>query len=382
MIKLKRFFVLLLFFCEFFFLSAHSIRSSAHNFSIDLPEGFKLLNSNNIDRFLFSNSIAPCELQISLDAKKRFISTEKASENIFNQLKASHKDMKFLWCEKQAQLSTCQFSFDVPYSGWVLVLELPESWLTLTAYCKTKDATRCEPMIFSAFDSIYTSQGSSFVPGPITTCLYKRNNPVHESINFNGEKITFFIDKIDMEASNAVVEREFKLLTLYRATPNVLEAWKRYYRNIYRDSWKRLQSFSFAIKNALNKKGVLNDKSEITKIFLKHIQAFSYVRNKNTSDFVDLVMAAVHCLGDCDTRALLMSVVLAQLGVDSVLFVSPEYSHAVSGFNVPGKGARMRVGTIAYLIAETTAKVDLGQIAADIADPTKWFAVELYTLPY
>lgn len=363
------------------FLFGETISFSGYNVMIDLPEGFKLLNSNNKDRFLFSSSILPCEIQVALDPKFRYPTTNTAGENIFRQLKASHKDMHFLWCEKTAQFSTMEFYANADYFGWVLVLQLQNGWVTLTAYSKKADAKICEPLLISALDSIYTSTGSFYVPGPITSCLYKRQNPIQKVQNILGQKVKFFVDAVDVEANKSVVDREFQLLTSYLSTEYAVSAWKRYYQNIFRDAWKRLSSFSFEIKNILLEEGVLENKNLIVKKLLKTIQQFTYVRDHYGSDFVDLVTATINGIGDCDTRCLLLALVLSQLGIDSVLFVSPEYSHSVLGVQIFGSGAKMQVDGTNYLIAETTANVELGKIAADLADPAKWFSVKLYGYP-
>jgi hypothetical protein len=79
-----------------------------------------------------------------------------------------------------------------------------------------------------------------------------------------------------------------------------------------------------------------------------------------------------------------LGILLNQMNLDTTLFISPEYSHALAGFDIEGMGARMKTdlsgaivgtGSEGYLIGETTAPVPPGQIAEDMADPGKWFAV-------
>ncbi|MEL3908128.1 MAG: hypothetical protein P1P64_03840 [Treponemataceae bacterium] len=376
----KMFFASFLFFLSFEFF-AEPINFQSYNFIIDLPEGFYLADSNQKDRYLFSSTILPCELQISFDVKSRFKTIKNAAESIFSQLKAGHKEIEFFWCEKKALFSTMDFGQNFEYTGSVLVLELKDVWLTLTAYSKASDATLCEPMLISAFDSVFTTSGSFYVPGPITSCLFKRETNVAKTINFHDESLNFFVDKLDAQANKSVIDREFKLLTHYLNTQYVISAWERYYRNIFRDAWQRLESFSFAVKNYLYSKNLLADKIAVSKTLMSYTQKFTYHRDPQGSDFVNLVSAVEDGIGDCDTRSLLLNIVLAQLGIKSVSFISPEFSHAICGIAVDGKGAKFLYAGENYLLAETTAKVGLGQIAADHADSSKWFAVEFYNLP-
>ncbi len=72
-----------------------------------------------------------------------------------------------------------------------------------------------------------------------------------------------------------------------------------------------------------------------------------------------------------------MAIVLEGLGIDCVLMLSREYSHAMLAVDVPGGGQRFPFNGREYLVAETTAKVGLGMIDAEQADFTKWLGVDL-----
>jgi len=146
---------------------------------------------------------------------------------------------------------------------------------------------------------------------------------------------------------------------------------------IARDGWSRLAKASFNIGTRLPA-----DSAELSARLLAWTQSFSYERKLDGSDFISLPGAFASRTGDCDSRALLLVTVLNELGVDAILLVSPEYSHALAAIDCPGKGARYAFGGKEYLIADTTAKVDIGLIAGDMADPSKWFAVSFYAFPH
>ena len=73
---------------------------------------------------------------------------------------------------------------------------------------------------------------------------------------------------------------------------------------------------------------------------------------------------------------MLMCVLLNNMGIDSVLFVSREYSHAIYGADVNAWGAKIKIGEKEYLLGETTA-VDIapGLIAKEYSDTYKWIPV-------
>ena len=72
---------------------------------------------------------------------------------------------------------------------------------------------------------------------------------------------------------------------------------------------------------------------------------------------------------------------MEQLGVKGILMVSAPYSHAMAALDLPGSGARFPFDNTNWMVAEMTAKVNLGMIAQDMADPTQWIGVDLWGKP-
>ncbi|PIE98533.1 MAG: hypothetical protein CR988_02800 [Treponema sp.] len=385
--KHKRVKVILLFFFLVINLNAEFFTSSEWGYSLDLPEGFALFENKEDSRFLLKNNVANVELQIFLDSDDSLKNTARISKKIFKQLNAEHKDIDFLWCGKPAMLSTLSFhsgnygGVRRIYSGWLLILKLDRGWITLVTYVPELKSKEFEPMMISILDSVFTGGQSYYSPGPVTSALYPKTGSIKVKQKFNGRDISFFYDKSDMEANQSVVDREFQLLTMYIGTDMAIEAWKRYYRNIYRDAWRRLESLSFSLKAFLSLGESISDSFSIASKLLTHLQNFTYLRNPAGSDFINLPECYIKSTGDCDARSVLMCVILQQMGIDCVLAVSPEFSHAMAAINCKGTGAVFSYSGKKYLVAETTAKIKLGQIASDLADPSKWFITEFYGLP-
>ena len=80
---------------------------------------------------------------------------------------------------------------------------------------------------------------------------------------------------------------------------------------------------------------------------------------------------------DCDSRAMLLAALMANMNCKPCIFVSQEYSHAVFGLKINMKGAKIRLEGTDYLLSETTARVNPGLIAKDMNDTNKWIGVEL-----
>ena len=70
-------------------------------------------------------------------------------------------------------------------------------------------------------------------------------------------------------------------------------------------------------------------------------------------------------------------ILLHHLGVDAIIMASDRYAHAMAAVDTFGPGARFEFEGRQWLVAEMTAEVALGQIAADVADPAGWIGVRL-----
>ena len=125
-----------------------------------------------------------------------------------------------------------------------------------------------------------------------------------------------------------------------------------------------------------------NMRYEINKMILNWVQSFSYGREKdiNGSDFSPIPQILQGAVSDCDSRSILACAMLNQIGIESVLFISREYSHAIYGANVknvyPAENARINIGEKSFLLCETTKKsLNPGLISKDMSDENKWISV-------
>ena len=74
---------------------------------------------------------------------------------------------------------------------------------------------------------------------------------------------------------------------------------------------------------------------------------------------------------------MVMSLILERRGIPSILMLSKDYSHAMAAVDVPGGGQRFTFDDKDWLVAETTAHVGIGLVAANQADWKKWLGVRL-----
>jgi hypothetical protein len=222
----------------------------------------------------------------------------------------------------------------------------------------------------SALDSVAPSDAEARRPGPITEFSFPRGEKIEIAVK--GTAFSALFRENDAEAAQSLVDREFTLLRQYENAPNWQQAWIRYYRAIYRDSWDRIANALFRLEREWN---VRTDDRAFAEKALAFVQGFNYERDLEGSDFVNLVTAISEGRGDCDSRSMLWAMILEQADIPAAMMVSRNHSHAMGLADIPGSGARFETGGKKWLVAETTDKVGIGLISAGKSDIASWLGV-------
>src|SRR5574344_289988 len=378
-------------------LCAEMVTDSDYGWSLDLPEGFAVADQTEDGMsYLFQHDRMPVFLAVKLHEKGTYDAAEKAVTDTVAKLPsgACTGTSSFTWRNQDCAICTFTMSLDdakkgnTPYQGWAVSAQLPltAANIVLLCYADQKIENDCEQFIMSVLNSLAVDRGSYFEPGIIASYAYPQTERKNITLEINGHNIQTQLGKDDVEASEFAVNCEYAVLTLYANNDKWQEAWQRYYRAVFRDSYGRLRQASFDIHNALSQDAQqLNPQAPdegMAQLLLAWTQGFSYAREKNQAAFTSLPAALTGTGSDCDSRSLLLCALLENMGTKTALFVSREYSHAVFGADVQeadkSQNARMAAGGASFLLGETTAKgVKMGQIARDMSDPKKWIPVEL-----
>jgi hypothetical protein len=376
-------------------LIAEPFTSPSWGFKIDLPESYIYSDGDGRDRFSFTSAegaffdlvIYPgggyeSPQALAEDIRRRLGSRGDVDTFVYRSRKAAVLELSFVPAGGQPGKGAAQY-----YSGWGFFTELespegrPPPLLAALAY---GPAGQGKTPALSALDSIAPAASDELAPGPMTEYAFPRKNA--RRVNLANTSAAAQIDETDAEAAQSVTDREFELLSAYAGGPKWKEAWIRFYRIIYRDAWDRLADAAFALERKWNQEAsisagrLLNGKKtgpepEIAARALNWVQSFAYERDFLGSDFVNPVSAAVEGRGDCDSRALLWAVILGHANIRAGIMVSREYSHAMGLADIDGAGARFEAGGVKWLVAETTAQVSPGLIAAGKSDPAKWIGI-------
>ena len=369
-------------------LFAETVSDSVYNYSLDIPEGFTLNDvSDDQMSYHFIHPNYPVQFIIKIYDNPSFTSSKMVLGTALKKLNAAMEIDTFAWNNSpDCAISDFSMTLDAKYSGWAICapLQKANAYVTVIAYSTAETRQSCNPFIMSILNSLCTDEHYYSFPGIIATYAYPMEGKKNISLNIGGNTIATYIDNSDIDAAQFVLEMEYSVLLLYAKHNLWKEAWQRYYRMVYRDSYGRLAQVSYDVISQLyplcEKSNPSNPDLTYAQTILSWVQNFQYKRDneKSTStDFTNLPAVLCGKGNDCDSRSMLVCVLLRAAGLESFMLVSREYSHAMVTFENQAPGQKYEVeGTgREFLMGETTAKVTWGTIAQDHADRSKWIPV-------
>ena len=360
-------------------VGADRLQSPTWGFSLDLPPGYVYVDGNAFDRFSFDG---PSESKFDLAVYDgTYGGVGEMMEDVGRRIGNSGDVELFEYGGREAALMELGFG---GFEGLALALELggdgPSAPLLVALAYAPAGTENVDLLNGSALNSIAPTFADTRRPGPIVDFAFPRGNPVRVPLA-GGMGLYATVRENDAQAAQWLVDNEFLVLSLYQTSEHWREAWIRFYRAIYRDSLDRISDAAFRIERRLRDEVAAagHGPGEAERAFagmaLSMVQGFDYERDLDGSDFVNLVSAVTEGRGDCDSRAMLWAAILAQANIPAAIMVSRQYSHAMGLADVPGVGARFESGGVKWLVAETTADVDIGLIAQDKSETDQWLGV-------
>jgi hypothetical protein len=367
-------------------LAAREYRSEKYGYFFDPPEGFAALDQHNgDDRVALADESGVVNFNIFAYAGSRYANSGALMADIVAKLKATGDRESFRYAGAQASIGLLDFSIDgKPNKGYAFALagasERDPDYLVL-AYCGRDAFDVYSDVLASAVDSFSPSARHRLLPGPVSQCFdaYPSASRERASVKFLGSELSFICPKEAIASSQALIEQEYRVLKRYEKSPLWFEAWARYYRMIYRDSFARLKGLAFEMGRVMDR--LEYGPEETASALLDWLQQFKYVRGESGSDFLSPLSVLKRGAGDCDSLGLVYAILLHHLNIDAVLMLSAAHSHAMVGVDVKGEGARYPFMEKSWLVAELTDRIAIGLIDRDMADPKDWGAVRFCAIP-
>jgi hypothetical protein len=352
----------------------------------DMPSGFTAGDGDGKTRFAYFDANDGMEFDIRIYEPGRYATAEAMAEDILGQIGARGDTSSFTYQGRRAVISSIDFAMGgSAHKGYAVFIAgtattslaaARESGYALIASSEASRFDAYSELIISCLDSFSIDRAARRFPGPVSQFLLPwpvaRNE--RKAVALPSGTVSLPWSTEEEKHARSVAEREYRIMALYLQSETLWQdAWARYYRMVYKESAARLDSFTEAFAASLP----VYDPTESARRVLAWVQGFLYERDFAGTDFVPPLTAGFEKRGDCDARAMVMAIILEGRGIDSVLMVSREYSHAMLAVDVPGGGQRFTFGGKAYLVAETTATVGIGMMDASQTDVSKWMGVDV-----
>ncbi len=121
------------------------------------------------------------------------------------------------------------------------------------------------------------------------------------------------------------------------------------------------------------------DSAQLAETMLAFVQSIPYELPNDAFGLKPPPLVLAQKQGDCDSKALLLWMMLREVGIDAVIITSKAHGHTMLGIAIPTNGSSFRHRDRKYFFAETTAKgAPLGFMPPDLTSPNDW-KVELAT---
>ena len=152
--------------------------------------------------------------------------------------------------------------------------------------------------------------------------------------------------------------------------------WAEVYRRVYKFSVPQMKDILEGFnKIFLEEKFPSNDKIQFVITFIQNI---TYGRPGGTLDLFPPIGTIAYRYGDCDTKALLLYVILEKMGVDCAMLWSYNYKHAMLGIKVSARGDYLTTNGKKYYFLETTyPNWNIGNLPPEFNNTRFWFIEEI-----
>lgn len=374
--------------------------ASERGFAVDLPEGFSYSDGDGKNRFSFVDPNQGMEFDLFVYDPGRFAGAGDIADSVISKLGSKGQRDDFVYEGRKSVFIELLFDLDgVQKRGYGIAIagrpapapqgaeaptgaEAPAGTpaavdysFALLSYTDAASFQAYSDFVLSTLDCFSIDRLALRSPGPVSQYVlpFPAAREATKTVDFEGKSLK--LPWSDDEASQVhdTANREYQVLEAYAGDDKLWRAaWARFYRMIYRESARRLDHLAAALDPLLP-----DDPTDAARDLLKWAQDWTYESDQNGIGFTDPLTASMEARGDCDSRAMVLAILLERRGIDAILMVSRDYAHALVGIDVPGGGQRFAFDGKNWLVGETTAHVGLGMIAASQADWSKWMGIKL-----
>ena len=206
--------------------------------------------------------------------------------------------------------------------------------------------------------------------------------------DFSKRKYSLSFKLLESEVQNALqlIERIGRMSlqelglnpSLYDADPDTRAeyVWVRIYNLVYTNSFHQMKSITSKF-NDLFKIQSLNSKDRVLFV-ISFVQNIKYDRPGGVLDLMAPLATLAKKFGDCDTKAILLYVLLERMGIDCAMMWSQHYKHAMLGVRISTRGDYKKYNGKKYYFLETTYPGwAIGELPPDFKNKRFWYISEI-----
>ena len=154
------------------------------------------------------------------------------------------------------------------------------------------------------------------------------------------------------------------------------EVWDKIYIRVYSQGTPQFEKISDGFNKIFSSEN-LSPKNRIL-FLITFVQNIEYKRPGGSLDLLPPIATLAKKFGDCDTKALLLYILLEKMKIDCVLFWSYNYKHAMLGVALNASGDYKTYRGRKYYFLETTyPNWGIGQLAPDTDNLNYWYITDL-----
>lgn len=152
--------------------------------------------------------------------------------------------------------------------------------------------------------------------------------------------------------------------------------WAEVYRRVFYDSSPRMKTVLAGFNKIFKEENF--DARDKVYFVITFVQNIKYDRPGGKIDLFPPLGTIAFRFGDCDSKAMLLYVILEKMGIDCAMLWSYKYKHAMLGVKVGGRGNFLVANGKKYYFLETTyPNWDVGEIPPEFNNTKFWFISEI-----
>ena len=152
--------------------------------------------------------------------------------------------------------------------------------------------------------------------------------------------------------------------------------WARIYQIVYEKSFPQLKTIAIGFNEVFRNEN-MSGKDKVLFV-ISFVQNIKYDRPGGTLDLLSPLATLAKKFGDCDTKAILLYVLLERMGIDCAMMWSQKYKHAMLGVRISTRGNYKIFNGKKYYFLETTHPGwAIGDLPPDFKNKRFWFVNEV-----